>query len=147
VTFSLSDHKGPSSEWISQASSHQPLHASYPGTKKLHQTTTYLHTSHIMASLKGPGEAQQHDGSALRIGIVHARWNTSQSLLLRDVVDGTLIRSSNNRAPRRGHKSQTLSFRSQGIEHRRAIRTRLLGITYSLLQVRGPSSTPPPEHS
>jgi 6,7-dimethyl-8-ribityllumazine synthase len=33
-----------------------------------------------MASLKGPGEAQQHDGSALRIGIVHARWNTSTSL-------------------------------------------------------------------
>lgn len=30
-----------------------------------------------MASLKGPGEAQQHDGSALRIGIVHARWNTT----------------------------------------------------------------------
>jgi len=30
-----------------------------------------------MASLKGPGEAQEHDGSALRIGIVHARWNTS----------------------------------------------------------------------
>ncbi|KAJ8070024.1 hypothetical protein OCU04_000426 [Sclerotinia nivalis] len=28
-------------------------------------------------SLKGPGEAQKHDGSALRIGIVHARWNTS----------------------------------------------------------------------
>jgi hypothetical protein len=32
-----------------------------------------------MASLKGPGEAQMHDGSALRIGIVHARWNSSQS--------------------------------------------------------------------
>lgn len=30
-----------------------------------------------MASLKGPGAAQKHDGSALRIGIVHARWNTS----------------------------------------------------------------------
>ncbi|KAK0119074.1 hypothetical protein ONS95_007937 [Cadophora gregata] len=30
-----------------------------------------------MASLKGPGEAQQHDGSSLRIGIVHARWNTT----------------------------------------------------------------------
>ncbi|KAH6675622.1 6,7-dimethyl-8-ribityllumazine synthase [Halenospora varia] len=30
-----------------------------------------------MAALKGPGEAQQHDGSALRIGIVHARWNTT----------------------------------------------------------------------
>lgn len=30
-----------------------------------------------MASLKGPGAAQKHDGSGLRIGIVHARWNTS----------------------------------------------------------------------
>ncbi|CZS94421.1 probable RIB4-6,7-dimethyl-8-ribityllumazine synthase [Rhynchosporium agropyri] len=30
-----------------------------------------------MASLKGPGSAQQHDGSGLRIGIVHARWNTT----------------------------------------------------------------------
>ncbi|CAF9928841.1 MAG: hypothetical protein ALECFALPRED_004153 [Alectoria fallacina] len=29
-----------------------------------------------MASLKGPGEAQIHDGSNLRIAIVHARWNT-----------------------------------------------------------------------
>ncbi|TGO89922.1 hypothetical protein BPOR_0087g00140 [Botrytis porri] len=28
-------------------------------------------------SLKGLGQAQKHDGSALRIGIVHARWNTS----------------------------------------------------------------------
>ena len=30
-----------------------------------------------MASLKGPGAAQKHDGSNLRIGIVHARWNTT----------------------------------------------------------------------
>jgi hypothetical protein len=37
-----------------------------------------------MASLKGPGEAQKHDGSALRIGIVHARWNSSQSLPPKD---------------------------------------------------------------
>lgn len=29
-----------------------------------------------MASLKGPGAPQQHDGSNLRIAIVHARWNT-----------------------------------------------------------------------
>ncbi|KAF2725444.1 6,7-dimethyl-8-ribityllumazine synthase [Polychaeton citri CBS 116435] len=29
-----------------------------------------------MAPLKGPGEAQSYDGSDLRIGIVHARWNT-----------------------------------------------------------------------
>ncbi|RAK98319.1 lumazine synthase RIB4 [Aspergillus ibericus CBS 121593] len=28
-----------------------------------------------MASLKGPGAAQTHDGSGLRIAIVHARWN------------------------------------------------------------------------
>ncbi|KAK5149270.1 6,7-dimethyl-8-ribityllumazine synthase [Cryomyces antarcticus] len=30
-----------------------------------------------MASLKGPGEARKYDGSSLRIGIVHARWNTT----------------------------------------------------------------------
>jgi len=30
-----------------------------------------------MASLKGPGAPQQHDGSPLRIAIVHARWNTT----------------------------------------------------------------------
>jgi len=30
-----------------------------------------------MTSLKGPSAPQQHDGSALRIGIVHARWNVS----------------------------------------------------------------------
>ena len=29
-----------------------------------------------MTSLKGPGTAEKHDGSGLRIGIVHARWNT-----------------------------------------------------------------------
>ena len=28
-----------------------------------------------MTTIKGPGEAQKHDGSGLRIGIVHARWN------------------------------------------------------------------------
>ncbi|MCJ1350521.1 MAG: hypothetical protein MMC33_000502 [Icmadophila ericetorum] len=28
-----------------------------------------------MAAIKGPGEAQKHDGSSLRIAIVHARWN------------------------------------------------------------------------
>ncbi|MCJ1311107.1 hypothetical protein MMC25_004777 [Agyrium rufum] len=30
-----------------------------------------------MAPLKGPGEAQKHDGSSLRIAIIHARWNTT----------------------------------------------------------------------
>ena len=30
-----------------------------------------------MASLKGPGAPQKHDGSSLRIAIVHARWNTT----------------------------------------------------------------------
>ncbi|KAI9700579.1 MAG: hypothetical protein M1820_006733 [Bogoriella megaspora] len=29
-----------------------------------------------MTSLKGPGEAKQYDGSNLRVGIIHARWNT-----------------------------------------------------------------------
>ncbi|KAI9818188.1 MAG: hypothetical protein M1827_000813 [Pycnora praestabilis] len=40
-----------------------------------------------MATLKGPGEAQSHDGSALRIGIVHARWNTS---IIEPLVTGAL---------------------------------------------------------
>ncbi|KAI9670413.1 MAG: hypothetical protein M1817_004456 [Caeruleum heppii] len=39
-----------------------------------------------MASLKGPGEAQTHDGSNLRIAIVHARWNTS---IVEQLVKGT----------------------------------------------------------
>lgn len=30
-----------------------------------------------MATLKGPGAPQKHDGSDLRIAIVHARWNTT----------------------------------------------------------------------
>ncbi|KAJ9655018.1 lumazine synthase [Neophaeococcomyces mojaviensis] len=30
-----------------------------------------------MASLKGPGAPQKHDGSGLRVAIVHARWNTT----------------------------------------------------------------------
>jgi 6,7-dimethyl-8-ribityllumazine synthase len=30
-----------------------------------------------MASLKGPGPLQKHDGSSLRVAIVHARWNTT----------------------------------------------------------------------
>lgn len=30
-----------------------------------------------MASLKGPGAPQKHDGSSLRVAIVHARWNTA----------------------------------------------------------------------
>ncbi|RDW67684.1 6,7-dimethyl-8-ribityllumazine synthase [Coleophoma cylindrospora] len=39
-----------------------------------------------MASLKGPGEAQKLDGSALRIGIVHARWNTT---IIEPLLKGT----------------------------------------------------------
>jgi len=34
-----------------------------------------FHQSSTMATIKGLGVAQKHDGSALRIGIVHARWN------------------------------------------------------------------------
>jgi len=30
-----------------------------------------------MSSLKGPGAPQKHDGSSLRVAIVHARWNTA----------------------------------------------------------------------
>lgn len=42
----------------------------------MNETQCQLHITTKMTSLKGPGAAQQHDGSALRIGIVHARWNT-----------------------------------------------------------------------
>ncbi|KAL8954044.1 MAG: hypothetical protein Q9222_000101 [Ikaeria aurantiellina] len=38
-----------------------------------------------MSSLKGPGEAQRHDGSSLRIAIVHARWNPT---IISALVDG-----------------------------------------------------------
>jgi len=39
-----------------------------------------------MTTLKGPGAAQQHDGSPLRIGIVHARWNTQ---IIEPLLEGT----------------------------------------------------------
>ncbi|KAL1992997.1 hypothetical protein VTN49DRAFT_3754 [Thermomyces lanuginosus] len=38
-----------------------------------------------MASIKGPGAPQQFDGSDLRIGIVHARWNEA---IIKALVDG-----------------------------------------------------------
>ncbi|KAJ5948410.1 hypothetical protein N7454_001717 [Penicillium verhagenii] len=30
-----------------------------------------------MSSIKGPGAAQNHDGSGLRVAIIHARWNAT----------------------------------------------------------------------
>lgn len=39
-----------------------------------------------MATLKGPGASEKHDGSKLRIGIVHARWNTT---IIEALVGGT----------------------------------------------------------
>ncbi|KAF2481060.1 6,7-dimethyl-8-ribityllumazine synthase-like protein [Neohortaea acidophila] len=41
----------------------------------------------MTSTLKGPGEAKKYDGSALRIGIIHARWNTK---LISALLDGTL---------------------------------------------------------
>lgn len=38
-----------------------------------------------MASLKGPGAPQTHDGSTLRVAIVHARWNTT---MIEALVEG-----------------------------------------------------------
>lgn len=38
-----------------------------------------------MAPLKGPGEARKYDGSGLRVGIVHARWN---SKIIDSLLDG-----------------------------------------------------------
>ncbi|KAH6612594.1 6,7-dimethyl-8-ribityllumazine synthase [Boeremia exigua] len=39
-----------------------------------------------MAILKGPGEPKSYDGSGLRIGIIHARWNTT---IISALLDGT----------------------------------------------------------
>ncbi|CAA9964663.1 6-7-dimethyl-8-ribityllumazine synthase [Pyrenophora teres f. maculata] len=39
-----------------------------------------------MASIKGPGAPKAYDGSALRIGIVHARWNTK---IIDALLEGT----------------------------------------------------------
>ncbi|PSN65352.1 6,7-dimethyl-8-ribityllumazine synthase-like protein [Corynespora cassiicola Philippines] len=39
-----------------------------------------------MATLKGPGKPKSYDGSGLRIGIVHARWNTT---IIDALLDGT----------------------------------------------------------
>ncbi|KAF2876413.1 6,7-dimethyl-8-ribityllumazine synthase-like protein [Massariosphaeria phaeospora] len=39
-----------------------------------------------MATFKGPGEPKTYDGSGLRIGIVHARWNT---VIIDALLDGT----------------------------------------------------------
>ncbi|KAF2133954.1 6,7-dimethyl-8-ribityllumazine synthase-like protein [Dothidotthia symphoricarpi CBS 119687] len=39
-----------------------------------------------MAPLKGPGAPKTYDGSGLRIGIIHARWNTK---LIDALLDGT----------------------------------------------------------
>ncbi|KAJ5162846.1 6-7-dimethyl-8-ribityllumazine synthase [Penicillium coprophilum] len=38
-----------------------------------------------MTSIKGPGAAQTHDGSELRVAIVHARWNT---VIIEQLVSG-----------------------------------------------------------
>ncbi|KAF2441051.1 Lumazine synthase [Karstenula rhodostoma CBS 690.94] len=39
-----------------------------------------------MTTLKGPGEARTYDGSGLRIGIIHARWNTK---IIDALLEGT----------------------------------------------------------
>lgn len=38
-------------------------------------------------TIKGPGEARTYDGTPLRIGIVHARWNTQ---IINALLEGTL---------------------------------------------------------
>ena len=38
-------------------------------------------------TIKGPGEARTYDGSPLRIGIVHARWNKE---IISALLEGTL---------------------------------------------------------
>ncbi|KAF1984575.1 DMRL synthase family protein [Aulographum hederae CBS 113979] len=44
-----------------------------------------------MATLKGPGEARTYDGSDLRIGIVHARWNETMISALLDGAKKSLL--------------------------------------------------------
>ncbi|EGP85608.1 unnamed protein product [Zymoseptoria tritici ST99CH_1A5] len=39
-----------------------------------------------MTTIKGPGEARTYDGTPLRIGIIHARWNTK---IISALLDGT----------------------------------------------------------
>ena len=39
-----------------------------------------------MAALKGPGAAEKHDGSNLRVGLIHARWNTT---IIQALVEGS----------------------------------------------------------
>ncbi|CAK4014188.1 6,7-dimethyl-8-ribityllumazine synthase [Lecanosticta acicola] len=40
----------------------------------------------MASTLKGPGEARTYDGSSLRIGILHARWNTK---IIAALLEGT----------------------------------------------------------
>jgi hypothetical protein len=55
----------------------------YPSVSPTASPTDHHHNDHpiyhIMTPLKGPGEGEKHDGSALRIAIVHARWNMTVS--------------------------------------------------------------------
>ncbi|KAK8168281.1 6,7-dimethyl-8-ribityllumazine synthase-like protein [Phyllosticta citrichinensis] len=53
-----------------------------------------------MAPLKGPGEARTYDGSGLRIGIIHARWNTK-------VID-TLLAGAKKELAAAGVKSENI---------------------------------------
>ncbi|KAK3670080.1 lumazine synthase [Recurvomyces mirabilis] len=45
-----------------------------------------------MAGIKGIGEARTYDGSSLRIGIVHARWNTK---IIDALLQGTIAELTN----------------------------------------------------
>ena len=53
--------------------------------------------------IKGPGEARTYDGTPLRIGIVHARWNTQ---IISALLEGTLSRL--RAAGVRGRKARTV---------------------------------------
>ncbi|KAK3116272.1 lumazine synthase [Teratosphaeriaceae sp. CCFEE 6253] len=50
-----------------------------------------------MAGIKGIGEAHTYDGSCLRVGIVHARWNTR---IIDSLLQGTLTALQRSGVPR-----------------------------------------------
>jgi hypothetical protein len=112
--------------------------------RKLSTSTTQQLNYLIMASLKGPGEAQQHDGSALRIAIVHARWNmtvcthSASSYPTKRMVL-TSSPPDHRASPRRG-KSEAARLRRPGAQHRHPIRAGLLVNT-------SPQATAPSSHS
>jgi 6,7-dimethyl-8-ribityllumazine synthase len=58
----------------------------------------------MASAIKGPGEAQKHDGSGLRIGIVHARWNMQ--------IIAPLLEGAKNKLREAGVKEENIVVQS-----------------------------------